>query len=265
MKPHHLFTILLLCLPALLQAQTKEEIEALRQQVLAYKKCFPARSQLTTTPARYTLNNGEEVNVRIRSDFSNENFVQSDPTLGTVRFALADGKDDYISRNVEDIMDAYGQSSPAFHIIAHGITDPNGSTQTISLDGKQLNADQVADLIVQQMQGYHHILNALETPFPVVVHSCNAAKGPDSFAEQLSKRLSEKMLNVSVVAPPNVLYGQTVTERLPNGSTKSSYTETVVGTTGYKSGPDAGSWDIFTEGRRTQGEKTFQATLKRLR
>ena len=118
--------------------------------------------------------------------------------------------------------------------------------------------------IVLQFQQKSIFLQKINICDIVVIHSCNAAKGSNSFAEQLSKRLSEKMLNVSVVAPPNVLYGQTVTERLPNGNTKSIYTETVVGSTGYKSGPDAGSWDIFTAGRQTKGEKTFQATLKRI-
>lgn len=265
MRTIKLLTCLLLLFPITLRAQDNGRIEELRQKILSYKKCFPARSKLTTTPACYTLSNGEQVNVRIRSDFGKESFMQCDPTLRSISFSLSDTNDDYISRNAEDIMNAYGQSAPAFHIIAHGITDPDGSTQTISIDGKKLNAEQAAELIIQQMQGYHHIINALETPFPIVIHSCNAAKGENSFAEQLSKRLSEEMLNVSVVAPPNVLYGQTVSERMPDGSTKSVYTETVVGETGFKSGPDAGSWDVFTNGVRSHGGQTYQSTLQHMR
>lgn len=258
--------MLLAVLTPAVSAQTEAEIEELRQQVLYYKKCFPKKSVLQTTVRRFDLADGNAVSAKIRSDFNSVNFVQADPGLENVNFVLGDSGDDYINRNIEDIFDDYADCSPAFHIVAHGIADPGGSTQTVRMGGRDLTAGEVAEMIIKQLEGYHHVLNAEERPFPVVIHSCNAGKGDNSFARQLSERLSKEILDVRVVAPAGVVYSERSTERDMNtGSSRTVYTEKVAGESGFTSGSGAGTWDVFTNGSRSRGTTDYKTTVKGLR
>ncbi|MBP3639735.1 MAG: hypothetical protein J6J20_07615 [Muribaculaceae bacterium] len=262
--------LFLILLPAMLApavyAQTEAEMEELRQQVLYYKKCFPKKSVLATTSTNYITDAGKVVPVKIRSDFGAENFVQMDGGLKKVNFMFGDSGDDYINRNIEDIFDDYAECSPAFHVVGHSIADPNGSAQTIRMGGMDLNAKEVAEIIIKQLEGYEHILNAEERPFPVVIHSCNAGKGDNSFAEQLSRHLAESILDVRVIAPSGVLYSERMTERdLKDGSTRTVYTEKVAGTSGFTTGADAGTWEVFTNGKCSHGRKDYKSTVREVR
>lgn len=262
-----LFPILLLALLApAVYAQTEAEMEELRQQVLYYKKCFPKKSILATESTNFILGSGKIIPVKIRSDFGAVNFVQADGGLKKEIFVLGDSGDDYISRNIEDIFDDYADCSPAFHIVAHGIADPDGSTQTVRMGGRDLTAAEVAEMIIKQLEGYHHVLNAEERPFPVVIHSCNAGKGDNSFARQLSECLSKEILDVRVVAPSGVVYSERSTVRDMNtGSSRTVYTEKVAGESGFTSGSGAGTWDVFTNGSRSRGTTDYKTTVKGLR
>ena len=252
---------LLGCVNAQLAAQNvdgmtvEEEIEALRAEILAYQKCFTDRSILKTSKMSSRLPDGTDIDVLVRSDYTNERFVQGDMRLTDLKIALVDQKDEFMDKYAEEIMDEYFSTGPGFHILAHGIRNPEGPAQTISMDGRELNAEQVAGLILEQLGGYQHIINALETPFPIVVHSCNAGKGEDCFGAQLSKILKKSMLNVSVIAAPGVVQATVRNStRIPDDERYQEYVSDENNRARYK-------WNIFIDGTRISGGDTYKDTM----
>lgn len=262
MKKLFLLLGLLGCVNAELAAQNvngmtvEEKIEALRAEILEYQKCFTDRSILKTSKMTSSLPDGTNIDVLVRSDYTKERFVQADTRLTNLKIALVDQKDKFMDKYAEEIMDDYFSTGPGFHILAHGVSNPNEPAKTISMDGRELNAEQVAAVILEQLGGYQHIINALETPFPIVVHSCNAGKGEDCFGAQLSKILKESMLNVSVIAAPGVV--QATVRNSDRILAEERYQEYVSDDNDYV----RYKWNIFIDGTRVSGCNTYKDTMK---
>ncbi len=138
-----------------------------------------------------------------------------------------------------------------FQLMCHGITDQSyNSLNKVRLDGKEVDADRAAKIILKELEGYDIITKYSNRPLVVVIHACGVGgKSADSFASKLSGYLVEKSSNIYVVAAPGNIYP--VVGEFPN------YSEIVKDKTGK-----AVNWNCFHAGKFIEeGEKDFAATV----
>lgn len=141
-----------------------------------------------------------------------------------------------------------------FQLMCHGITDQSyNSLNKVRLDGKEVDAERAAKIILNELEGYDIITKYTNRPLVVVIHACGVGgKSADSFASKLSGYLAEKSLNIYVVAAPGDVYP--VVGEFPN------YSEIVKDKTGK-----AVNWNCFHGGKFiSEGEKDFSKTVTKV-
>lgn len=141
-----------------------------------------------------------------------------------------------------------------FQLMCHGISDQSyNSLNKVYLDGKEVDADRAAEIILKEMEGYHIISKYTDRPLVVVIHACGVGgKSDASFASRLSQRLAEMSPNIYVVAAPANVY--------PSAKTWPSYKEYVLDDKGK-----AVNWNCFHGGKFiTEGKKDFAETVTML-
>ena len=213
-----------------------------------------------------------------QSDYKRSAFVSVDKLLEDVRLwkmspylwqrnhsknnsAIMDGKDlsDWEINSFNQIAESYFKNSVStYHIAAHGLVYPQTTeaTNNILIGGQTLNAAETAELIINSMQGtFHHVINAEDQPFVVVVHCCYSAQGENNFSSQLSKILAEYIPNVSVVGASDVVY----CSKTKDGK----YTEFVTTENEAKRGnPQQMKWKVYKNGKETnQGRYGYLETV----
>jgi hypothetical protein len=264
-------------LPILTCAQTIEELQA---EIKKFHKCFEEKSMPTSHETSVTLSNGKVVRFTSQSDYARSVFVSVDQLLEDVRLwkdspylwqlkhmkeskAIADSKD--LSKWEVERFDKIAQSyfsgnNSAFHIAAHGLVNSSGqAANSILIGGQELNAKETAELIIQSMDNtFHHVINAEEQEFVVVIHSCHSADGENNFASQLSQKLAEFIPNVSVVGAPQTVY----CSMQKNGE----YTEYISSEQELKKDiPTNYKWKVYKNGKNTgQGTYDYKSTITKI-
>lgn len=138
-----------------------------------------------------------------------------------------------------------------FQLMCHGITDQSyNSLNKVRLNGKEVDADRAAKIILKELEGYDIISKYTDRPLVVVIHACGVGgKTADSFASKLSGYLAEKSSNIYVVAAPGNIYP--VVGEFPN------YSEIVKNKKGK-----AVNWNCFHGGKFiSEGDKDFAKTV----
>lgn len=200
-----------------------------KRAILILKECFEELSEPKPHYETYTLYNGKTVKALVQTDFKRSVFTTVDEFLEDVKLwqnspyfwkmrhskkgkTIMDAQDlsKWEINNFKTISDSYfSEGTETFHIAAHGLLHENGEVANrIKIGGQELDAKETADFIIQSMKGqFHHVINAMEKPFTIVVHSCHSAEGENNFTQQLSKYLVDNAINnVYVVGAPDVVY-----------------------------------------------------------
>ena len=223
-------TFLLALLVLGMKAQNLDNLsnEELIERIKWFHQCFIEISLPTSHEESITLSSGKVVNMLAQSDYERSAFVSVDKLLEDVHqwklspylwqmnhsknnSAIMDGKDlsNWEIESFDQIAQSYFKNSVStYHIAAHGLVfeDTGEALDRIKIGGQELDASETAELIIKSMQGtFHHVINAENQPFVVVVHCCHTAEGEDNFSSQLSKELAKYIPNVSVVGAPDVV------------------------------------------------------------
>lgn len=274
--------ILLLALMAVfslsINAQTEEDVKKLKEEIIKFHECFFNTVSLPKSHEEtITLSSGKKITMLAQSDYKRSAFVSVDKLLEDVRqwkmspylwqmnhsknnSAIMDGKDlsEWEINSFNQIAESYFKNSVStYHIAAHGLVYPTGeAANNILIGGQTLNAEETAELIINSMQGtFHHVINAEDQPFVVVVHCCHTAKGENNFASQLSKKLAEYIPNVSVVGASDLVY----CEKTKDGK----YTEFVTSEDeAERENPQPMKWKVYKNGKETgQGRYGYLETV----
>lgn len=274
--------ILLLALMAVFSlsiiAQTEEDVKKLKEEIIKFHECFYNTLSLPKSHEEtITLSSGKKITMLAQSDYERSAFVSVDKLLEDVRLwkmspylwqrnhsksnsAIMDGKDlsEWEINSFNQIADSYFKNSVStYHIAAHGLVDNTGAaTNSILIGGQTLNASETAELIINSMQGtFHHVINAEDQPFVVVVHCCHTAEGENNFSSQLSKILAEYIPNVSVVGAPDVVYCWETED--------GKYTEFITTEDEWqKENPRQLKWKVYKNGKETdQGRYDYLETV----
>ena len=262
-----------------INAQTEEDIKKLKDEIIKFHECFYNTLSLPKSHEEtIKLSSGKTIKMLAQSDYERSAFVSVDKLLEDVRqwkmspylwqrnhsksnSAIMDGKDlsEWEINSFNQIAESYFKNSVStYHIAAHGLVDHTGAaTNSILIGGQILNASETAELIINSMQGtFHHVINAENQPFVVVVHCCHTADGENNFSSQLSKKLAEYIPNVSVVGAPNVVYCQKTED--------GKYTEFVTTNEheAKKENPRQLKWKVYKNGKETdQGRYGYLETV----
>ena len=274
--------ILLLTLMAVfslsINAQTEEDVKKLKEKIIQFHECFYNTLSLPKSHEEtITLSSGKKITMLAQSDYKRSAFVSVDKLLEDVRLwkmspylwqmnhsknnsAIMDGKDlsKWEINSFNQIAESYFKNSVStYHIAAHGLVDHTGAaTNSILIGGQTLNASETAELIINSMQGtFHHVINAEDQPFVVVVHCCHTADGENNFSSQLSKKLAEYIPNVSVVGAPDVVYYWETED--------GKYTEFITTEDEWqKANPQQLKWKVYKNGKETgQGRYGYLETV----
>ena len=267
----------LMVLPILTYAQT---IEELQEEIKKFHKCFVEKSMPKPHETSITLSNGKVVQCTSQSDYERSAFVSVDQLLEDVRLwkdspylwqlnhmkdnkALSDSKDltKWQIERFDEIAQSYFDGNRStFHIAAHGLVYPSGkAANSILMGGQELNAKETAELILQSMdKTFHHVINAEEQDFVVVIHSCHSADGENNFASQLSQELAEFIPNVSVVGAPQTVYCSMHKD--------GGYTEYISSEKELKQeAPTKYKWKVYKNGKDTgQGTYDYKSTVSNI-
>lgn len=254
MKPTSVLSTICVLLSASAFAQS-EEIEEIKANIRSYEACFEQLSDPTPKLVNHEISPGVSIDVIQATDYKGKSFMQADPDVAKLSIALMDGDnlEEWEVQNADLIFQDGFQTKPGFHIYAHGISDSEGNSTGVRINGVDLTPQETARLILSALDDYELILNAYDSPYPVVLHTCNSAKGPNSFAEQLQKELSQAMPNIRVIAAPKPVY-VTLDEA-------GNYNEIV--STNPAAGDKAnGKWHIFSNRGYTVGNKDYKSTMQ---
>ena len=262
-----------------INAQTEEDVKKLKEKIIQFHECFfNTKSLPKSHEETITLSSGKKITMLAQSDYKRSAFVSVDKLLEDVRLwkmspylwqmnhsknnsAIMDGKDlsDWEINSFNQIAESYFKNSVStYHIAAHGLVYPQTTeaTNNILIGGQTLNAAETAELIINSMQGtFHHVINAEDQPFVVVVHCCYSAQGENNFSSQLSKILAEYIPNVSVVGASDVVYCYKTKD--------GKYTEFVTTEGEAKRGnPQQMKWKVYKNGKETdQGRYGYLETV----
>lgn len=190
MKSHIILFCFLFC-HIMAYAQIVEDVE---QEILKYQKCYNTWSiPLSNSKSRI---NGADVPYIMETNYEKATFLIADKKAE---------KD--LPASIKQINIQYSKQEKSFHILAHGIIDKYmTSTNEVIIGGHSFKAKDIAELILEKMRKYEIILKTKKEPFTVVIHSCKAGMGNNSFAQQLSGILAEKISDVAVIASPDLIW-----------------------------------------------------------
>ena len=228
---------------------SKEEIS----EIADFENCFPQLSNPQPHKVKHTLQGGETVTTIERSDFKNHRFVMADPDNNKLNIAIVDKTGlRYSDRDIESMLDDQFATGPGLHLNAHGVTDTAGRPIGVEMDGKVLDAKQTVELIMQTLNDFNIVLDAMKYPFPIMLHTCNSGKGDDnSFAAEVSRLMSEKIANSTVVAADDVVYA----------AVAPGYYEEGVGADQNHIDSQR-PWKIFSNGETWIGNKSYKKTMR---
>ena len=223
-------------------AQTAEEI---RQEILEYQKCYNSWS----IPLSNTHSNINGTNVK---------YIQ-ETNYKKATFLIADEKvEKALPASIKDINIRYSKQEKSFHILAHGLTDSYlASTKEVAIGDYSFKAEEMAELILEKMRKYEILLKTMNEPFTVVIHSCKAGMGANSFAQQLSAVLAEKVSDVAVVASPDLIW-----PHMKNGQ----YKELIAPTRAHADRTDfeGENWIVFKDGKAyMDGTPDYNETVQK--
>lgn len=223
------------------------------KEIAAFENCFPQLSKPQPHRVKHTLKGGEAVTTVERTDFKNHRFVMAGPDNNRLNIALVDKSGlRYSDSDIESMLDDQFATGPGFHLNAHGVTDANGNPIGIEMDGKVLNARQTVELIMQTLDDFNIVLDAMKYPFPIVLHTCNSGKGDgNSFAAEVSRLMAEKIANATVVAADDVVYAAVA---------PGYYEEGVGADQNHESAQRP--WRIFRNGETWIGNKSYKKTMR---
>ena len=279
MKKIVTISLLILCVLGV-STQNVDDLttDELLEKIKKYHECFIQLSLPSSHEESITLSSGKVVKMLAQSDYKRSTFVSVDKLLEDVHqwklspylwqmnhsknnSAIMDGKDlsNWEIESFDQIAQSYFKNSVStYHIAAHGLVyeDTGEVSDNILIGGQILNAEETAELIIKSMQRtFHHVINAENQPFVVVVHCCHTADGEDNFSSQLSKALAEYIPNVSVVGAPNVVYCK---------KRDGKYTEFVTTdkNEAKKENPRKLKWKVYKDGENTnQGNFDYLETV----
>ena len=182
-----------------------------------------------------------------RTDYANHRFVTADPDKSNLSIALVDKSGLKCSdEDIEAILNDQFATGPGFHVNAHGVTDSHGMSTGIEMDGKVLDAGQTALLILDTLDDFQTILDAKGETFPIVLHTCESAKGGnDSFAAELSRILTKHIENAVVVAADATV--------MTHFYTDGTYDERVESR--------SGKWTLFKNGSVYDGSSSYKKSM----
>lgn len=243
MKRTALLIWALLCPLVTTTAQSYDEIV---QEILDYQKCFDKNSHGLRDDS-YDAD-GKTVNYKAAVNFQTANFFLSDTEYEMEGLP-----------SIESVHNWLRTEDNSFHIVAHGIL-PNGggSTKEIEIGGQYLKAEQVAGLILKHLRKYELLLSLKKQPFSIVLHSCKAGYGENSFAAQLSRCLEDKIRGLTVIAADDIVW-------LDNRSNSLYPSEKICSTRAQEqdSAYPGKDWLVFKNGvRMMRGGKTCQETIR---
>lgn len=172
-------------------AQTEEEI---KKEILEYQECYNSWSiPLSDTHVYISGTNVEYIQ---QINYEKATFLIADKK---VEKALPIG--------IKEISFQYSKQEKSFHILAHGLIDDYlTSINEVAVGDYFFKAEEMAGFILKKMRKYEILLKTMNEPFTVVIHSCKAGMGANSFAQQLSAVLAEKISDVAVVASPDLIW-----------------------------------------------------------
>lgn len=221
--------------------------EEQRRKIAAFENCFPQLSKPEPHRAVHDIKGVGKITTFDRSDFKYHRFQTADLTPGNNDIGIVDNAGLKMSdADIKEMLNDQFAKAPGFHLNAHG--NQNG----VIIDGRQLNARQTADLILDNLQNFNLVLNAKEDALPVVLHCCECAKGGEnSFAAELSRILSKSMGNVTVIASDKVIESRNFTD--------GSYEEKLIGANGKEAADQ--TWMIFKNGKLRRGANGYKATM----
>ena len=221
--------------------------EEQRRKIAAFENCFPQLSKLEPHKAVHDIKDVGKITTLDRSDFKYHRFQTADPTPGNNDIGIVDKDGLKMSdADIQEMLNDQFSKAPGFHLNAHGT--PNG----IIIDGRQIDAQQTADLILDNMQNFDLVLNAKGDPFPIVLHCCECAKGGEnSFAAELSRILSKRMGVVTVISSDKIIESRNYTD--------GSYQEKLIDANGKEAADQ--SWMIFKNGKQHRGAIGYDATI----
>ena len=222
---------------------TEEE----RKAILDYESCFPSLSKPEPHKKTHQFTGGITVTTIDRTDYANHRFVTADHDKSNLNIALVDKSGLKCSDDdIESILNDQFATGPGFHLNAHGVTDNNGMSTGILMDGKILDAGQTARLILDTLDDFQTILDAKGETFPIVLHTCESAKGGnDSFAAELSRILTKHIENAVVVAADATV--------MTHFYTDGRYDERVESR--------SGKWTLFKNGTAYEGSTSYKKSM----
>ena len=248
-----------------IQAQTEKTTA---KDILNLKLCYEKNKSNDLQEKSIDID-GEVYNVMSERNFADENIMVSDKEelqkladLISYETVGVKGKFGRIIdwKSVNELFGSRIQAEQAsmnymqdgtFQLLCHGVSDQShNSLDKISLDGKAVDAERAAKIILKEMEGYDIITKYTNRPLVVVIHACGVGgKSDASFASRLSECLAEKSPNIYVVAAPAKVY--------PSAKTWPSYKEYVLDDKGK-----AVNWNCFHGGKFiTEGKKDFAETV----
>lgn len=225
---------------------TAQSYDEMVREILDYQKCFDKNSHGLQDDSYDT--DGRTVNYKAAVNFQTANFFLSDTEYETEGLP-----------SIESVHNWLRTEDNSFHIVAHGIL-PNGggSTKEIEIGGQYLKAEQVAGLILKHLRKYELLLSLKKQPFSIVLHSCKAGYGENSFAAQLSRCLEDKIRGLTVIAADDIVW-------LDNRSNSLYPSEKICSTRAQEqdSAYPGKDWLVFKNGvRMMRGGKTCQETIR---
>ncbi len=224
-------------------AQSYDEVV---REIMSYQECFNGHSHGLREDSYYV--DGKVVKFKSAANFSTANFFVSDTEYETAGLP-----------GIETVQNWLRPEDNSFHIVAHGIVPDSGfSANEIEIGGRFLNAEQVAGLILKHLKKYELMLEMKKQPFSIVLHSCKAGCGENSFAAQLSECLEDKIRGLTVVAADDIVWLDSHSGS-PYPSEKICSTREQEQDSSYP-GKD---WLVFKNGARImRGGKTCQETIR---
>ena len=237
------FAIIVSSISTLAYAQNYDEVIS---EIMSYQECFNGHSHGLQEDSYYV--DGKVVKFKSAANFSTANFFVSDTEYETEGLPSIDAVQNWL--RLED---------NSFHIVAHGIVPSSRfSANEIEIGGKLLNAEQVAGLILKHLKKYELMLEMKKQPFSIVLHSCKAGYGENSFAAQLSAYLEDKIRGLTVVAADDIVW-------LDSHSGSLYPSEKICSTRAQEqdSSYPGKDWLVFKNGERImRGGKTCQETIR---
>ncbi len=233
-------------------AQTKYTAEDI-SKIEAFEDCFTQLSKPEPHKTVHSISGDETVTTIDRTDFKNHRFLSTDPDYKKLNIGLVDKSGlRYSDSDIEAMLNDQFTTGPGFHLNAHGVTDEHGNPIGIQMDGKVLNAEQVVGLIMQTLDDFNIVLDAKGAPFPIVLHTCYSGKGDDdSFAAEVSRLMTEKIANSTVIAADDAVYAAV----LP----PDYYEESVGADQNHENSQRP--WKIFKNGKTQIGSKSYKSTM----